>query len=193
MTNIHIFHRSLRLFDNTSLIAQIRQTNKDITPIFIFTPEQIDSKKNKYFTNGSVQFMIESLHELSQKIKKKKAKLYFFYGDTMKVLKSIHNTIPIQSISFNKEYTPYGRARNDSIKLWCDSNNIDCISKEDYSLFNIMDKESNKADGTPYLVYTPFMRNALENLKVRPVDKFKSFKFKKISELKSNKYFIKES
>ena len=193
MTHIHIFHRALRLFDNTSLISQLKEINEAITPIFIFTPEQIDPKKNEYFTNGSVQFMIESLHELSQEIKKNKAKLYFFYGDTMKVIKSINNFTPIDSISFNKEYTPYGKARNDSIQLWCESNNIICISKEDYSLFNITEKESNKADGTPYLVYTPFMNNVINNLEVRPVDKFKLFKFKKIPKMESNTYYIKES
>ena len=78
MAHIHIFNRSLRLNDNTSLIAQIKELNEEITPIFIFTPEQIEPKNNKYFTNGSVQFMIESLHELSNEIKKKKGKLYFF-------------------------------------------------------------------------------------------------------------------
>jgi deoxyribodipyrimidine photo-lyase len=192
MTHIHIFHRSLRLVDNTSLITQLREINPTVTPIFIFTPEQIEPKKNEFFTNGSVQFMIESLHELSQEIKKRKGKLYFFYGDTIKVLKSIHKSTPIESISFNVEYTPYGRARNDSIKEFCDSKNIVSISKEDYALFNITEKQSNKADGKPYLVYTPFMRNALDNLEVRPVDKFKSFKFKKISELDVNTYHLDE-
>jgi deoxyribodipyrimidine photo-lyase len=183
MAHIHIFHRSLRLVDNTSLIKQLREINDTVIPIFIFTPEQIDPKKNKYFTNGSVQFMIESLHELSKEIKKKKGKLYFFYGDNMKVIQSINNIVPIESISFNKEYTPYGKSRNEAIQKWCESNNIICISKDDYSLFNITEKESNKADTNPYLVYTPFMHNVLDNLKVRPVDNFKSFKFKKIPEL----------
>jgi deoxyribodipyrimidine photo-lyase len=193
MAHLHLIHRSIRLVDNTSLIAQLKQMEQAVTPIFIFTPEQIDSKKNEFFTNGSVQFMIESLHELSQEIKKKKAKLYFFHGDTIKVLKSIHKSTPIESISFNVEYTPYGRARNDLIKEFCESNNIACISKEDYALFNITEKQSNKADGTPYLVYTPFMRNALDNLEVRPVDKFRSFKFKKIAELEKNSNYIDES
>jgi deoxyribodipyrimidine photo-lyase len=37
------------------------------------------------------------------------------------------------------------------------------------------------------------MRNALDNLEVRPVDNFKSFKFKKIQELESNAYLIEEA
>jgi deoxyribodipyrimidine photolyase len=52
-------------------------------PIFIFTPEQINPKKNKYFSNNSVQFMIESLHELSNDINEYKGKMYFFKGDNL--------------------------------------------------------------------------------------------------------------
>ena len=74
MAHLHLIHRSIRLVDNTSLITQLKQMEQAVTPVFIFTLEQIDSKKNEFFTNGSVQFMIESLHELSQEIKKKKGK-----------------------------------------------------------------------------------------------------------------------
>lgn len=62
--NIFLFHRDLRLVDNTALIKQMQSYNK-ITPIFIFPPVQIDPKQNKYFSHNSVQFMIESLRELA--------------------------------------------------------------------------------------------------------------------------------
>lgn len=65
--NIFLFHRDLRLIDNTTLISQLKQVvSKSVTPIFIFPPEQINKDQNKYFCNNSVQFMIESLNELSQ-------------------------------------------------------------------------------------------------------------------------------
>jgi deoxyribodipyrimidine photolyase len=68
MINIFLFHRDLRIHDNTTLINQIIN-EEDVIPIFIFTPEQINKNKNKYFSNNAVQFMIESLHELSNEIK----------------------------------------------------------------------------------------------------------------------------
>lgn len=55
--NLFLFHRDLRIIDNTSLIKQLKIFKK-VIPIFIFPPEQIDPKKNKYFSNNSVQFMI---------------------------------------------------------------------------------------------------------------------------------------
>ena len=66
--NLFLFHRDLRLFDNTSLIKQLK-IFKEITPIFIFPPEQIDPKHNKYFSNNSVQFMVESLEELDDEVR----------------------------------------------------------------------------------------------------------------------------
>ena len=87
--DIFIFHRDLRIVDNTGLIAQIEEF-ESTTPIFIFPPDQIDEDKNKYFSNNSVQFMIESLKELSQDIKKKGGELYYFKGDTIDVLNSIN-------------------------------------------------------------------------------------------------------
>jgi deoxyribodipyrimidine photo-lyase len=100
----------------------------DITPIFIFTPEQIEPKKNEYFSNNSVQFMIESLIELKEDIENNNGNLYFFKGDNIKVLKSIHKMNPILSIAFNMDYTPYARQRDTMIADWCKDNNIDIYS-----------------------------------------------------------------
>lgn len=61
--NLFLFHRDLRLFDNTSLIKQVLKYKK-VTPIFIFHTPQIQPNKNPYFSNNSVQFMVECLSEL---------------------------------------------------------------------------------------------------------------------------------
>ena len=47
--HIFLFHRDLRINDNTALISQIQTIKKSIIPIFIFTPEQIEPSKNTYF------------------------------------------------------------------------------------------------------------------------------------------------
>ena len=129
MVHIYLFHRDLRIQDNTTLIHQIKTTESPIIPIFIFTPEQIDRKKNKYFSDNAVQFMCESLHELSDEIKKNKGKMLFFKGDNLKVLKAIHKITPIKSVGFNIDYTPYAKKRDQEIKSWCDKNNIICFMK----------------------------------------------------------------
>ena len=54
------------------MIKMYKELNEPIIPIFIFPPEQIDPKKNKYFSDNLVQFMCESLEELNEAYKKKK-------------------------------------------------------------------------------------------------------------------------
>jgi deoxyribodipyrimidine photo-lyase len=191
MVHLFIFHRDLRLYDNTTLIHLIKET-QNVIPIFIFTPEQINPKKNKYFSNNSVQFMIESLHELSDNINEYKGKMYFFKGDNIKVIKSIHKLVGIQSIGFNIDYTPYAIKRDNEIKEFCQNNNINCYFKEDYPLYDILDKKTNKVDGTPYLVYTPFLKHLTSTIDVRNIDKFNKFNFQKKKELESLKYFLDE-
>jgi len=191
MVHLFIFHRDLRIIDNTTLIHLIKEKSNCI-PIFIFPPEQINPKKNKYFSNNSVQFMIESLHELSESIKNHNGKIYFFKGDNMKVIKAIHKSIQIESIAFNIDYTPYAIKRDTEIKEFCQKNQINCYFKEDYPLYDFLTGETKKSDGTPYLVYTPFLKHLTSTIEVRSVNKFHQFSFQKEKKLESLKYYIDE-
>ena len=155
--DLFIFHRDLRIEDNTSLINCIL-TNGNCTPIFIFTPEQIDD--NKYFSERAYNFMVESLYELKEKIKQLKGKLYFFKGDNIKVLKEIHKHNKINSISFNLDYSPYAKERDNSIIEWCQNTGIKTNINEDYSLYPVIGSKQ-------YKVFTPFKNYCLKNYKVR--------------------------
>jgi deoxyribodipyrimidine photo-lyase len=180
----------LRLTDNTTLIHQIKEMGA-VVPIFIFTPEQIDPKKNDYFSNNSVQFMIESLHELSDEIKKKGGHMYFFKGDNVKVLKALHKKDKIESVAMNFDYTPYSRKRSEDIQKFCKKEEIVFLEDEDYLLHDILENKTKKKDGNYYQVYTPFYNYVTANLKVRELDGFKSFKFQKLNV--DIKYHLNES
>jgi len=107
--SIFIFRRSFRLHDNTGLINSLRESKK-VIPIFIFTPEQI--KKNSFKSHNAVQFMIESLEELNLELKKKKSKLYFFYGKQYKIISKLKKNLDIDAVYVNKDYTPYSKMIN---------------------------------------------------------------------------------
>ena len=81
---LFIFRRDLRIVDNNGLNFLSELCN-NIYTIFIFTPEQVGSG-NKYKSNNAVQFMIQSLEDLSAQIHKEGGKLYTFYGDNEKVV-----------------------------------------------------------------------------------------------------------
>ena len=165
--NIFIHHRDIRYQDNTTLNSMYQQLKLPIIPVFIFPPEQIDPKKNKYFSHNLVQFMCESLTELHQDYKKKKGNLHFFEGDTLKVLKDMHKKSKIKSIGFNVDYSPYAKKRDNKIKKWADSENIIIFSNEDMLLHNLLEDDTkSKNSGDPYKVFTPFMKHLRANYKV---------------------------
>jgi deoxyribodipyrimidine photo-lyase len=184
--NIFLFNKSLRLYDNTTLIEQMIN-EKNIIPFFIFT-EQINKNKNKYYSENSVQFMCESLIELQNDIKKHNGKLYFFHSENfINIFKEIDN---INSIGTNFDYSPYAINRQNILKEYCDKNNIKFYIYEDHILYNILDNKTLKKDGKPYTVFTPFKNHCLNNLNVAKPNKFNKFIFIKNKELKNNKYYI---
>jgi deoxyribodipyrimidine photo-lyase len=178
---IFIFRRDLRLTDNKGLIYAMKNY-KNILPIFVFTPEQV-TDKNKYKSDNAIQFMIESLQELNQELKKHNSKLHLFYGDNITVLKSIINKIKVVNIIFNKDYTPYAINRDKKIAELCNQKNINCISTHDYLLKEI--GSMNKKDGSPYSIFTPFKNNGLKQT-IEKVDLTKPNNLVKSSSLKES-------
>jgi deoxyribodipyrimidine photo-lyase len=176
--NIFLFHRDLRIHDNTTLNHQIRElkaaagaaTPAVITPIFIFPPEQISPAKNPYFSNNSVQFMVESLDDLVSQIRAAHGEgLLFFRGDNLAVLKKIHKLNPINSIGFNIDYTPYAKLRDEEIEKWCAENKITVYKKEDYVLHDILEGSTTKpTNGEPYKVFTPFKSHCQKSSPRKP-------------------------
>lgn len=177
--HIHIFRRDLRIVDNLVL----KSIDKKIIPIFIFNDIQI--KKNEYFGNNSFNFMLESLKELDDTLKKKSSSMMYFKGDDIDVLKSIHKIEPITSISFNLDVTPFAKQRDDSIIEWCKDKSISTILNADDYFIHPIDKLT-KSDSTMYQVFTPYLNNALKH--TIPTVTKKSNKFTKNNKITKSKY-----
>jgi len=163
MYNLFIFRRDFRLYDNTGLNYAMTHFN-NIIPIFIFTPEQITTK-NKYISSNSLQFLVESLNELDNDLKKYNSKLHIFYGDNITILNKIKSIIKIDNIIENMDYTPYAIKRSNDIKKIKD---INYILIQDYLLSNI--GELNKKNGEPYLIFTPFYNNSKKYIVKKPIN-----------------------
>jgi len=151
--NIFIFRRDLRTNDNTTLnLLKETYPNFQILPIFIFNKKQIDKDKNKYYSENAVQFLFESLDELS-------FLNYYYTDDDIEILKELKNKYDIKAIGFNRDYTPYAIKRDEEIKKWCIDNKITIIAEEDYTLHKI--GTIIKDDNMPYQKYTPFYKKAI--------------------------------
>lgn len=165
---LFVFHRDLRLEDNTGLLEALRQSEQ-VIPIFIFTKKQFE--KNDYRGDFLIQFMIESLGHLNGQLKSKKSQLYCFYGKTDEVIDKLTQQEGIQAVFSNRDHTPFAIQRDEEVLKVCQKNKVALKIYHD-ALLQAPGKVK-KDDGKPYTVFTPFFRKA----SALPVTKVQSNKF----------------
>ncbi len=155
---LFIYRRDLRIIDNNGLNL-LNEKCKNIYTIFIFTPEQVGSG-NKYKSDNSVQFMIESLEDLSKEISKNGGHLYTFYGNNNKVIADCIKAFNINIVCFNLDYSPYAKQRDKEVIELCEKMKTYVMYDYDYYLHEpgIIFTGS----GTPYLKFTPYYENSLK-------------------------------
>ena len=159
MANIFIFRRDLRIWDNNGLNSMIHN-KMEILPIFIYNPEQIDKKSNKYFSDKCVEFMHKSLIDLNQDILENNGNLTFYYGETIEVLNNIIKNNNINSINVNEDYSLYSIRRDLKIKNLCKENDIVFNLYQDIPLYNF--KTIKTKSGTAYKKFKWFYKKTLD-------------------------------
>ena len=153
---LFIFRRDYRLVDNIGLYLTNSKC-KHVYTIFIFTPEQV-SNANSYKSKNAIQFMIESLDELSREITKNGGKLHCFYGTNNQIIKECIDSWNIQYVCFNADFSPYAIERDETIEQLCKKRNVVCEHTQDYYL-NMPGSIVNQS-GKPYVKFTPYYNQA---------------------------------
>jgi deoxyribodipyrimidine photo-lyase len=155
---LFIFRRDLRIIDNNGLNL-LNERCKNIYTIFIFTPEQVGSG-NKYKSENSVQFMIESLEDLASQISKSGGHLYTFYGHNDKIVADCIKAFDINIVCFNLDITPYAKERDEKIIKLCEHMKTYVMYDYDYYLH----EPGTIVNGSkePYQKFTPFYQTCLK-------------------------------
>ena len=151
--NIFWFRRDLRLDDNVGLYEALSHKNK-VLPIFIFD-SQILNKLEK--DDARVTFIYESLQNITTTLKQKfNSNVAVFHGAPLNIYKSLIKDYNIEYVFTNHDYEPYARERDSKLEALLLENNIKFETFKDQVIFEKSDIV--KSDGTPYLVYTPYMK-----------------------------------
>ncbi len=161
---IFLFHRDMRITDNTALINCLNfcnDNNLNFLPLFNITPVQILQKNNEYFSHRAVQFLDESLIDLKNQLKNKyNAILYLVYGDIKDIINDISAKYSINSIYYNMDLTPFAKKRDEELKEFCNSKNITVTEFEDYTVYPVNSIKTGSGDY--YKKFTPFYNKTLD-------------------------------
>lgn len=146
------FRRDLRLEDNKGLYEAL-STNNDVLPIFIFDKNILaELPKN----DARVTFIYKLLESIQTKLSSQQKSLAVFYDNPETVFKNLIKNHNIKAVYTNHDYEPYAIKRDKVIHELLRDNNIDFKTFKDQVIHE--KNQIIKDDGTPYVVYTPYMK-----------------------------------
>lgn len=139
--------RDLRLHDNHALDAAV-QTGGSVIPVFVLDPMLLNSP---YVGPKRLGFLFAGLRALDESLRELGSRLILRTGDPLSVLARLSEESHAEKIFAEPDYSPYARRRDKQIARslpveWLGSPAL----RPPGSVL--------KADGDPYVVYTPFSR-----------------------------------
>ena len=183
--SIFWFRRDIRLEDNIGL-SHATKSKYPVIPIFIFD-EKITLNLPKNDTR--INFIYKNLKKLDDLLREKfNSKLQVFKGDPIDIINRIVKEYNVKEVYTNHDYEPYAIKRDSLVCKNLKNNKIPFYTFKDQVIFE--KNEVIKDNGTPYIVFTPYMRKWKETLK-------KNYLVLEHSELSNNfhnlnKYNLKE-
>ena len=150
--SVHWFRRDLRIDDNPSLNAALHH-GRPVVCLFIFDTEIIDQLPRD---DARVTFIHKRLEIIDDFLKSKGSALVVRLGKPVEVWRQFFRDFKVASIDVNEDYEPYGMKRDNAIRAMARGNNCMWEQHMDHVMFR--PGTVLKDDGTPYSVYTPFMK-----------------------------------
>jgi deoxyribodipyrimidine photo-lyase len=169
--NLFWFRRDLRLIDNHGLYKAL-QSGLPVLPIFIFDTNILEKLENK--EDKRVDFIFQALEKLNEYLEKQGKSIQIFYGKPLEIYENLSQQYEIGNVFCNEDYEPYAIKRDQEIKDFLASKNINFYQFKDQVIFQ--KDEIVKADGKPYTVYTPYSRQWLLKFNDQNLEFFSSEK-----------------
>ncbi|MFD2098801.1 cryptochrome/photolyase family protein [Flagellimonas iocasae] len=151
--SIFWFRRDLRLEDNVGLYQSL-QSEFPVLLIFIFDPEILDKLPKD---DARVSFIHQQIQKIQDELKNKfKSGVAQFFDNPISVYKTLLERYEIKAVFTNHDYEPYALKRDNQVQDLLKEHDIPFKTFKDQVIFE--KDEVVKADGDPYVVYTPYMR-----------------------------------
>jgi deoxyribodipyrimidine photo-lyase len=154
------FRRDLRLEDNAGLYRALKSDNP-VLPIFIFDKDILDKLEDK--DDARVTFIYNTIENINIELKKYGSSLLVLYNKPEHAWAKLLKDYEIDTVYTNHDYEPYAKKRDSDVAELLTNHNIEFKTYKDQVIFDR--NEVLKNDGSPYTVYTPYMRKWYEKLK----------------------------
>ena len=149
--SIFWFRRDLRLDDNVGFLEALKG-DQPVLPIFIFDTEILD-KLHK--DDARVTFIYETLQKMRKELQEAQGStIALYYGKPKTIFDDLATEYHIKCVYTNHDYEPYAKERDEKIKVLLEKKGIEFKTFKDQVVFE--KDEIVKADGDPYVVYTPY-------------------------------------
>ena len=148
------FRRDLRIDDNAGLYRALTSGSK-VLSVFIFDTEILEKLEDK--KDARVYFIWKKIHEIKHDLEKRYgSSLLMEHGKPLEIYKKLVEKYNVKTVFANRDYEPSARQRDKEVYDFLKSKGVDFKGFKDQVLFD--KDEVLKDDGTPYEVYTPYMK-----------------------------------
>jgi deoxyribodipyrimidine photo-lyase len=147
------FRRDLRLDDNAGLFHALK-SGLPVLPLFIFDTDILGKLNNK--TDARLDFIHQALLDLQQELLKLGSTLLVMHGEPATIFTRLLADYSVHAVYANSDYEPQAIKRDEAI--------AGILASKDSALHLFKDQvifekaEVVKEDGTPYTVFTPYMK-----------------------------------
>jgi deoxyribodipyrimidine photo-lyase len=151
--SIFWFRRDLRLDDNVGLY-QALQSEHPVLSIFIFDSEILEKLPKN---DARVNFIHERLQHIRNTLQQEaRSSIAIYHGHPKQVFETLLSEYEVKQVFTNHDYEPYAQKRDLEVKNLLENHAVGFKTFKDQVIFE--KDEVVKADGSPYVVYTPYKR-----------------------------------
>ena len=172
---LFLFRRDFRLHDNPGLLRALRwcaAAGVPLVPAFAFSGRQTSPRRNAYYSARAFRAMVSLLQDLGAALGPlRPLALFRTEGEDDALLEALHASHPVAAVFFNRDVTPFARARDERIRAWGAGRGVpvdDGGLGDGYTLWPTGSILSEA--GTALRVFAPFHRRCLAKRPPRPID-----------------------
>lgn len=144
------FRRDLRVHDHPALAAAEREA-QEIVPVFVFDEPLL---KARVFGSHCVDFMVDSLRELSRSLAGLGLRLRWVWGDPREEIPKLARDLNVDAVYWNRDYEPGTVERDQLVRQALASRNIVAATYKDHVVFE--PHELRTTEGEPFKLFSAY-------------------------------------